>query len=92
MPRLTETTIDIPALDLIDPNAFTVKLPRSMEARLFNQKGLEACVILYHPAAELHVKIRLTDLKNMQHYVDQLNATVLKIAMGETPEEEGYRI
>lgn len=92
-PRNGEETeeIDIPRLDLIDRDALN-PIPRNMEARLFNKEGLEPCVILFHPLAELHVKIRLTDLDNIQDYVDELNAAVLKQAMGETPEEEGYRI
>lgn len=93
MKRLTQESIEIPSLDLIERDAFLPnRLPASMEARLFNKKELEPCVILYHPLAELHVKIRLTQLANLPKYVDELNAAVLKQAMGETPEEEGYRI
>lgn len=91
MTRSIPTTVNIRELTLISPDALP-PIPRSMEARLFNKKELEPCVILYHPLAELHVKIRLTDLDNLPKYVDELNAAVLKQAMGETPEEEGYRI
>ena len=92
--RKTETRlhkIDIQALPLIDPDALP-GLPDSMEGRLFQDKGLEPCVVLYHPLAEMHLLIRLTDLENLPKYVEQLNFAVLKQAMGETPEEEGYRI
>ena len=93
MPRSIQKTFEISELPLIDPEAIP-PIPESMEARLFQVEGneLEPCVILYHPQCELHVKIRLTDLHNMQHYVDELNSAVLKQAMGETPEEEGYRL
>lgn len=89
--RLIPTDIDIRKLDLLAPNAIP-PIPKSMEARLLNVEGLEPAIILFHPKAELYVYVRLLDRDNIQTYVDQLNVTVLKQAMGETPEEEGYRI
>ena len=83
--------IDIEALPLIDPDALP-GLPESMEGRLFQERGLEACVVLFHPQGEMHLLIRLTDLENLPKYVEQLNFAVLKQAMGEPPEEQGYRI
>jgi hypothetical protein len=88
---LTLTVIDIRELDLLAPDAIP-PIPRSMEARLLNKKDLEPAIILFHPKAELYVYVRLLDRDNIQTYVDQLNIAVLKQAMGETPEEEGYRI
>jgi hypothetical protein len=83
--------IDIQSLPLIDPEALP-GLPDSMEGRLFREKGLEPCVVLFHPMAEMHLLIRLTDLDNLGKYIEQLNYAVLKQAMGEPPEDQGYRI
>jgi len=92
MTRLTTENIDIRKLALFAPDALP-PIPRSMEARLFNpEDGREAAIILFHPQAELHVYVRLTDSDNIQKYVDKLNVAVLKQAMGEPPEEQGYRI
>lgn len=91
MTRLIQEDIDIESLPLIDRGALP-GLPNSMEGRLFNQPPLEPCVILFHPQAEMHLKIRLLDLENLSKYVEQLNFAVLKQAMGEPPEEEGYRV
>ena len=91
MKRLRLKNIDIGKLPLIDPEALP-PIPNSMEARLFNHKGLEPCIVLFHPRAELHVLIRLTDRWNMGKYVEELNSAVLKQAMGEPPEDQGYRI
>ena len=87
------TSFDIRELTLIAPEALP-PLPRSMEARLFNPKPgeIEPAIVLFHPLAELYVFVRLLDLDNIQQYVEELNVAVLKQAMGETPEEEGYRI
>lgn len=89
--RLTLENIDILELDLIAPDALP-PIPRSMEARLLNKKGLEPAIILFHPQAEVYVYVRLLDQKNIQKYVDELNGAVLKQAMGEPPEDQGYRI
>lgn len=91
MTHLIPKTIDIKKLKLIDRAALP-DFPRSMEARLLEEDGLEPSVILFHPMAEAYVFIRLTDLENLDHYVEELNVAVLKQAMGETPEEQGYRI
>jgi hypothetical protein len=91
MTPLIPTNIDIFDLPLID-HAALPGLPASMEGRLFHAKGMEPCVVLFHPQAELHLLIRLTDLENLEHYVNQLNVAVLKQAMGETPGEEGYLV
>lgn len=90
--NLTQVSIDIPSLPLIDREALPHLLPASMEARLFNEKGLEPALILFHPKAECYVFVRLTDLNNLPTYIDEVNVAVLKQAMGEPPEEDGYRI
>lgn len=80
------TRVDIQSLPLIDPAALP-GLPDSMEGRL-----LAPWVVLFHPLAELSLQVPLTDLDNLSAYVETLNVAVLKQAMGETPEEDGYRI
>ena len=89
--RLTLENIDISGLPLIERDALP-GLPESMEGRLFQEDGLEPCVVLFHPLAEMHLLIRLTDLENLPNYVESLNFAVLKQVMGEPPEEQGYRI
>lgn len=81
-------TVDvrIPELPLIDRDALP-GLPDSMEGRL-----LAPWVVLYHPHTEMSLRVPMTDLADLPRYVEQLNVAVLKHAMGETPEEEGYRI
>jgi hypothetical protein len=81
----------IPDLPLIEPAALP-GLPDSMEGRLFAPgNGMEPCVVLFHPLAELHVLVRLTDLDRLQHHIDALNTAVLKQAMGVTPDDPlGY--
>lgn len=91
MTRSISKEIHIPSLPLIERGALP-GMPDSMEGRLFHEPPLEPCVILYHPHAEMHVKIRLLDIENLAEYVEQLNFAVLKQAMGEPPEEEGYRV
>lgn len=92
MTRSIPMTVNIRELTLISPDALP-PIPRSMEARLFNPgEGMEAAIILFHPQAEVYVYVRLLDQENIQQYVDELNSAVLKQAMGEPPEEEGYRI
>lgn len=79
-------TVDIPNLPLIDRDALP-GLPASMEGRL-----LAPWVVLFHPLAELSLRVPLTDLDNLPRYVDMLNGAVLEQAMGVPPEEEGYKI
>ena len=79
-------TVDIPSLPLIDRADFP-DLPDSMEMRL-----LAPWVVLYHPLAELSLRVPLEDLDGLARYVKALNIAVLKQAMGEVPEGEGYRI
>ena len=82
--------IDILSLPLID-RAALAGLPDSMEGRLFRKPPLEPAIVLLHPAAEVYVLVRLTDLDNLQHYVDQVNVAVLRQAMGEPPPDaQGY--
>ncbi|HXJ61877.1 MAG TPA: hypothetical protein VNU68_35000 [Verrucomicrobiae bacterium] len=88
---IATTDIDIPSLPLIDRDALP-GLPASMEGRLFNEPPLEPAVVLFHPAAEVYVLIRLTDLDNLVHYVDQVNGAVLQQAMGVPPEGDGYPV
>ena len=83
--RLTLENIDISGLPLIERDALP-GLPESMEGRLCQEDGLEPCVVLFHPLAEMHLLIRLTDLENLPNYVESLNFAVLKQAMGEPPE------
>lgn len=91
MPSTTLANIEIRKLPLIERDALP-GLPQSMEGRLFQNQGMEPCVVLFHPLAEMHLLIRLTDLGNLSKYIEQLNVAVLKQAMGETPEGQGYRI
>lgn len=81
-------TVDvrIPELPLIDREALP-GLPDSMEGRL-----LAPWVVIYHRNTEMSLQVPLTELGDLPRYVDMLNVAVLKHAMGETPEEEGYRI
>ncbi len=78
--------VDIRSLPLIDREALA-GLPDSMEGRL-----LAPWIVLYHPHTEMSLQVPLTELDNLPRYVEMLNVAVLKHAMGETPEEEGYRI
>lgn len=91
MTRLTPKNIEIRSLALIARDALP-PIPDSMEARLLEEPELEPAIILFHPQAEVYVFVRLTDAENIQQYVDELNVAVLKQAMGEAPEDEGYRI
>ena len=82
--------IDILALPQIEREALD-GIPDSMEGRLFHKPPLEPAVVLLHPLAEVYVLIRLTDLGNLQYYVDQVNTAVLRQAMGEPPPDaQGY--
>lgn len=84
--------IDIRSLPLIERGAFP-DLPAHMECRLLARDGLEPAIVLWHPNAELHVLVRLTDQDRMATHVETLHGAVLKQAMGETPESgEGYRV
>lgn len=89
------SAIRIRDMQLIDRDAL-LGLPRTMEARLYapNSADDQPCIILFSPAAELHVAVPLTEWQtNLAHYVEALNVAVAKQAMGETPEDaEGYRI
>ena len=89
MTDLILESVEIEELPLIERDALPT-FPESMECRLFNKKGLEPCVVLYHPQAEMHVLVPLTDLANLEHYVEQVNFAVLKQAMGEPPDDGGY--
>lgn len=78
--------VDIRSLMLIDRAALP-GMPVTMEGRL-----LAPWVVLYHPFTEMSLRVPLTELGDLPRYVEMLNIAVLKHAMGETPEEEGYRI
>lgn len=78
--------VDIRGLPMIERDALP-GLPASMEGRL-----LAPWVVLFHPLAELSVRVPLTDLDNLPRYVDMLNGAVLEQAMGNTPEADGYRV
>ena len=84
-------SFDVQALPMIERDALP-GLPKAMEGRLFNPgNGMEPAMVLFHPFSELYLLVRLTDLENLPHHVEQLNIAVLKQAMGEPPEEQGYR-
>lgn len=78
--------VDIPRLPLIERDALP-GLPASMEGRL-----LAPWVVLFHPLAELSLRVPLTDLDNLPRYVEMLNGAVLEQAMGVPPEAEGYKV
>lgn len=80
------TTVDIPNLPLIARDALP-GLPDSMEGRL-----LAPWIVLYHPFAELSLRVPITAVEALEPYIETLNVAVLKQAMGEAPEDEGYRV
>jgi hypothetical protein len=69
-------------------------LPAYLEARLFQEPGLEPAVVLLHPKAEVYVLVRLTDIPDsLEKHYEAVNVAVLKQAMGEPPEDAaGYRV
>lgn len=89
------SAIRIRDMQLIDREALP-GLPQSMEARLYAPNSAEdqPCIILFNPAAEMHVAVPMTEWQtDLPKYIEALNVAVLKQAMGETPEDaEGYRI
>lgn len=79
--------VDIRTLPLIERDALP-GLPDSMEGRL-----MAPWVVVYHPKAELSVRVPLTDLANLERYVDMVNGALLKQAMAEPPDSpEGYSV
>ena len=89
MPAST-VQVDIRSLPLIERAALP-SLPHDMEARLL--QGDETVIVLFHPRSELSIEVPLTDMNNLEPYVEALNTARLKQAMGEPPENgEGYRV
>lgn len=92
-PMTAETVkITIRSMPLIERDALP-GLPDEIEARLFHVPEQTPCIVLFHPPSELHIEMPLTDVANLDHYVEALNTARLKQAMAEPPDtEEGYRV
>lgn len=82
-------TVDLTILPEIDRAALP-GLPDDMEARLMS--GDEPQIVVWHPSSGLHIEMPLLDRANLSRYVDAIQAAVMRQAMGETPEEGGYRV
>lgn len=85
------STIHIPSLPEIDRRAL-VGLPDDMEARLLQMPGEDPAILIIHAATELYMEMPLTDQANLAQYVAAIRRVVIAQSMGETPEEDGYRV
>lgn len=82
-------TVDLTTLPEIDRAALD-GLPHDMEARLMS--GEDPKIVLWHRASDLHIEVPLLDRGNLSRYVEAIQAAVMRQAMGEVPEEGGYRV
>jgi hypothetical protein len=82
-------TVDLRKLPQIDREALP-GLPEDMQAHL--QGGDPPVIIVWHPPSNLHVEMPLLERGNVEHYAQAIRAAVLKQAMGEAPEGDGYRV
>lgn len=82
-------TVDLTTLPEIDRAALP-GLPDDMEARLMS--GDDPKIVLWHRASDLHIEVPLLDRRNLSRYAQAIQAAVMRQAMGEAPEEGGYRV
>jgi hypothetical protein len=82
-------TVDLTTLPMIERRALP-GLPIDIDARLMG--GAEPVIVLCHRASDLHIEMPLLDRGNVAKYVAAIHAAVERQAMGEAPEENGYRV
>lgn len=82
-------TVDLTTLPEIERAALP-GLPDDMEARLMS--GDDPKIVLWHRASDLHIEMPLLDRANLSKYVAAIDAAVMRQAMGEVPEDSGYRV
>jgi hypothetical protein len=80
-------TVNVTLLPVIDRRALA-PFPQDMEARLMG----DDTIVIFHPKTELSVEMPLLDRKNIAQYAAKVREVIERQAMGETPEEQGYRV
>ena len=85
------TGLNLRNLPLIERDAIP-GLPDGIEARLWSTAPVCPTIVLWHRTADLHVEFPVTALADAARFIAALESAVLRQAMGEAPEQDGYRI